>query len=153
MFLTGDLCRRRTDGAIEFLGRIDNQVKLHGHRIELEEIDLVLQSHPLVENAAVKLIHADTSAARMAAFVTRTHLQQSETEFLHSLNRHVTEKLPLFKRPSSVTVLDQLPIGSSGKVSRRLLPDSVEQPVGEVVPTLDAAGAIPSQPLERNTAD
>jgi amino acid adenylation domain-containing protein len=144
MYLTGDLCRRRTDGEIDFLGRIDNQVKLRGYRIELEEIDSVLRWHPAVGNAAVKLIKPDTPAASLAAYVTRTDTSQSDTEFLNSLKRHVAERLPAYKRPTSFSLLDQLPIGSSGKVLRPMLPDPLDQP--------DDLYVAPSTPLERHLA-
>ncbi|MEM8670327.1 MAG: amino acid adenylation domain-containing protein [Planctomycetota bacterium] len=145
MYLTGDLCRRRPDGAIEFLGRIDDQVKVRGHRIELEEIDAVLRSHPAVENAAVKLKDEGTLNAQLVAFVTRSRFDLEEAEWLRSLKRHVADRLPPFKRPSAIAVLDELPIGSSGKVIRRLLPDAVQQPIDEHV--------APSTPLERYLAD
>ncbi len=144
MYLTGDLCRRRTDGTIDFLGRIDNQVKLRGYRIELEEIDSVLRLHPAVENAAVKLIKPDTPAASLAAYVTRKDDSQSNAEFLNSLKRHVAERLPMYKRPTSFSIIDQLPIGSSGKVLRRMLPDPAEQ--------ADDVYVAPSTPLERHLA-
>ncbi len=145
MYLTGDLCRRRVDGPIEFLGRIDNQVKLRGYRIELEEVDAVLQQHPAIKNAAVKLIKPNTPSASMAAFVTCGDDQQDESELLTSLKRFAAERLPTYKRPATFSVVDQLPIGTSGKIVRRLLPDVLEQ--------VDDQYVAPSTPLEKYLAN
>jgi len=146
VYLTGDLCRRRVNGEIDFLGRIDNQVKVRGYRIELEEIDAAIRSHPDVENAAAKVIGDDPVTARLAAFVTCRNGIRGDADFLNSLKRNASELLPSYKRPAVWKVLSRLPIGSSGKVNRRLLPDSIQQGDNE------GEYVAPSTPLESHLA-
>ncbi|NNE00360.1 MAG: amino acid adenylation domain-containing protein, partial [Pirellulaceae bacterium] len=124
-YLTGDLCRQRVDGQIDFLGRIDDQIKLHGYRIELQEIDAIVCLHPEVAGAAVKVIDGDSPNAKLAAFVSRQHPESSADEFLDSIKRHVAEKLPAYKRPTAWELLPRLPIGPNGKINRRQLPVTV----------------------------
>ena len=124
MYLTGDLGRRRADGSFEFLGRIDQQVKVRGYRIELEEIENVLRSHPAVKTAAVKLIKPNSPAAHLAAFVVPA-VTASSDGLRSSIQRHLTDHLVAFKRPGSICFIDDLPIGPNGKVIRSRLPDEV----------------------------
>ena len=121
IYLTGDLGRRRGDGTLEFVSRMDHQVKLRGYRIELQEIERTIESYAEVDRAAVKVIGTGTAGERLAAFVSGT--QQLDVE---SLRRFLTHKLPEYKRPTSVTILDELPLGTSGKVERGRLPDPTE---------------------------
>jgi amino acid adenylation domain-containing protein len=149
MYLTGDLGRRRRDGAIDFLGRLDQQVKLHGYRIELEEIECVLRMHPQVASAAVKIHRPDSPAAQLIAFVVTGPTNNgtpSPTTLLDELHRHIALHLPSHKRPSQVHCIDKLPLGTSGKVNRNLLP--------EVVLAVQASKAIvgPKNPFERHIA-
>lgn len=146
VYLTGDLCRRRVDGQIDFLGRIDDQVKVRGYRIELDEIDAVLRLHPSVGNAAVKVLNPETPSAQIAAFITAED-DTDPAALLTSVKRYAAELLPPYKRPSAWEVIDRLPIGSSGKVNRRLLPDSVRFDT-------DAEDYVaPSTPLEKHLAE
>tara|TARA_R110002049_G_scaffold4601_6_gene32874 strand:+ start:66130 stop:70293 length:4164 start_codon:yes stop_codon:yes gene_type:complete len=145
MYLTGDLGRKRADGQLEFLGRIDQQVKLHGYRIELEEIEHVLQRHSQIKHAAVKVIDPDSDSARLAAYVVVDDVAAGDPSI--DLRRHIADYLPVYKRPSSVDIVPHLPIGSSGKVNRNLLPDPLD---GEQ----DRPPAVPpSTPLEQHLAD
>ena len=146
VYLTGDLCRRRIDGEIDFLGRIDDQVKVRGYRIELEEIDAVLRLHDDIENAAVKVIGSGPSA-QIAAFVTRGDSKIDDRTLLNSAKRHAGEQLPPYKRPAAWKIVDQLPIGLSGKVNRRKLPDTIARESDE------DAYVAPSTPLEKHLAD
>ena len=146
VYLTGDLCRKRADGEIDFLGRVDDQVKVRGYRIELEEIDAVLRLHPSVSNAAVKVLNPESESAQIAAFVTRGSKSETEQEFLSSIKRYAAEQLPAYKRPAAWEILERLPIGSSGKVNRRLLPDTVTR-------TVDDDYVAPSTPLEKHLAE
>ena len=146
VYLTGDLGRKRVDGQIEFLGRIDDQVKISGYRIELEEIEATLRLHPSIENAAVKVLHPETAAAQLAAFVAIRDSQADEQQLTDSLRRHVADRLPAFKRPKAWQILNSLPVGPSGKVNRRLLPDAIDHSsVAEYV--------TPSTPLEKHLAE
>ncbi|QDV46112.1 Dimodular nonribosomal peptide synthase [Stieleria neptunia] len=120
VYLTGDLGRRRGDGTIEFLGRVDHQIKLRGYRIELEEIERTIERFPGVERAAVKVIRPGSRGERLAAFVAGVDASQRE-----SLNRHLSTSLPPYKRPATIHVLDQLPLNANGKIDRKRLTEPV----------------------------
>jgi len=115
LYKTGDLVRYRPDGNIEFLGRVDKQIKLRGYRIELGEIETQLQQHPEIEEA-VLVAHSDTSIdKRLVAYVV-TKNQDLD------LRTYLAQKLPEYMVPSAFVYLDRLPLTPSGKVDRRALP-------------------------------
>ncbi|MFO1074503.1 MAG: amino acid adenylation domain-containing protein [Geminicoccaceae bacterium] len=125
LYRTGDLGRRRPDGAIDFLGRVDRQVKLHGHRIEPEEIEAVLATHPAVEAVAVTL-HGTEDAVRLVAHVAGPVARRPPAA---ELRRHLAERLPAWMVPSAILVLDELPRTPNGKIDRARLsaPERGEQ--------------------------
>ncbi|HVR99644.1 MAG TPA: non-ribosomal peptide synthase/polyketide synthase, partial [Thermoanaerobaculia bacterium] len=109
LYRTGDLARTLADGNVEFLGRIDHQVKVRGFRIELGEIESVLRSHPEVRECVV------VAREVLVAYVVGT----SEWE---ALRGHLGRKLPDYMVPAVFVALDALPLTTSGKVDRRALP-------------------------------
>ncbi|MBI5649976.1 MAG: amino acid adenylation domain-containing protein [Chloroflexi bacterium] len=117
LYKTGDLARYRADGNIEFLGRIDHQVKLRGFRIELGEIETLLREHPAVRDAVPFARHDSPGEKRLVAYViARENLEGLELrEFLRA-------KLPAYMLPSAFVMLENLPLNASGKVDRRALP-------------------------------
>jgi amino acid adenylation domain-containing protein len=110
LYRTGDLGRRRTDGEIEVLGRLDHQIKLRGVRIEPGEIEAALRSHPGVRDAVVAL-----RGDRLVAWWT------GDPEA--ALREHVRDRLPEPMIPTAFRHLEALPLNPSGKVDRRALPD------------------------------
>ncbi|HYG76092.1 MAG TPA: amino acid adenylation domain-containing protein [Planctomycetota bacterium] len=117
MYRSGDLARHLPDGAIEFLGRIDNQVKIRGFRIEPGEIECVLTQHPHVREAAV-IVREDTPGdKRLAAY----YCLQKETT-ADELRRFLAERLPQHMIPAAFVHLDKLPLNPNGKVDRAALP-------------------------------
>ncbi len=130
LYKTGDLVRRRADGAIEFLGRTDFQVKVRGFRIELGEVESALLSLPGVKDAAV-LALGEGGDKRLVAYVAG--------EPAEGLRQSLAERLPAFMVPTGWVVLDALPINPNGKVDRRALarmaPEVKEDaPAGHVAP-------------------
>jgi amino acid adenylation domain-containing protein len=121
MYRSGDLGRYLADGSIEFLGRIDQQVKIRGHRIETAEVEQVLRQHPAVREAVVAAVQPGTSAARLAlaAFVTAS--TPADPPAPEALRDHLRARLPGFMTPSSVAVVDELPRLPNGKVDREAL--------------------------------
>ncbi|MBK0394480.1 MupA/Atu3671 family FMN-dependent luciferase-like monooxygenase [Ramlibacter algicola] len=119
-YRTGDLVRRLPDGSIDFLGRIDHQVKLRGHRIELGEIESVLLRQDGVKQAVV-VARDDASGQKfLAGYVTGkpgTHVQGT------ALREAVARALPEIMVPAVVMVLPALPMTPNGKVDRKQLPD------------------------------
>ncbi len=115
LYRTGDRGRRRPDGALEFLGRTDDQVKLHGVRIELGEIEAVLAAQPQVRACAVAIRGQGTDTA-LVAYVTGP-AQARE------LRQALARTLPPAMIPTRYIHLDQLPLSVNGKLDRRRLPD------------------------------
>ncbi|MBW4564787.1 MAG: amino acid adenylation domain-containing protein [Mojavia pulchra JT2-VF2] len=119
LYKTGDLARYRADGNIEYLGRIDHQVKLRGFRIELGEIEAVLGQHPKVKETVVVAREDIPNNQRLVAYV----VPHSETKFsAQELRDSLKEKLPDYMVPSAVVELQKLPLSPNGKIDRRALP-------------------------------
>jgi amino acid adenylation domain-containing protein len=118
LYRTGDLARQRQSGEIECLGRMDNQVKVRGYRIELEEIEASLREHPAVSQAAVSLQENDSGDTRLVAYVC----PRAELCNITKLRTFLEGKLPGYMIPSWFVVLDQLPLNPNGKIDRRALP-------------------------------
>ncbi|NMG08551.1 non-ribosomal peptide synthetase [Brasilonema sp. UFV-L1] len=119
LYKTGDLARYLPDGNIEFLGRIDHQVKLRGYRIELTAIEAVLLQHPVVREAIATLREEESGRKRLVAYVV---LQQKPAPATNELRSFLRQKLPEYMIPTTFVVLEELPLTPSGKVDRRRLP-------------------------------
>jgi natural product biosynthesis luciferase-like monooxygenase protein len=119
MYRTGDLVRRLDDGTIEFLGRIDHQVKVRGFRVELGEVEASLRSHPAVGDAIAVVRGAEQHEAMIVAYVTAIAGATVETG---ELLQHAAQQLPSHMLPSVIVVLDSLPLTPNGKVDRKALP-------------------------------
>jgi len=119
LYRTGDLVRCLPDGNIQFLGRIDHQIKFRGFRIELGEIEAVLTSHPLVRDAAVVLHEPEPGNQRLAAYYVSAQGEELNSAELKDFLR---KQLPEYMVPSLFTRLDQMPLSPSGKVDRKALP-------------------------------
>lgn len=118
-YRTGDLVRRRPDGALEYHGRVDQQVKLRGFRIELGEIEAVLTGHPGVQAAAV-VLREDALGPYLAAFVQGAAGTPEPTPA--ELRAHCLTRLPAYMLPDAVAPLTLLPLTLNGKIDRNALP-------------------------------
>jgi amino acid adenylation domain-containing protein len=119
LYRTGDLARYQPDGTIEFLGRLDHQVKLRGFRIELGEIEAALREHPGVGESVVSVWEAGPNDKRLVGYyVSKTGADISSNE----LRQRLKAKLPEYMVPSMYTRLDSLPLTPNGKVDRKALP-------------------------------
>nr|WP_244486973.1 non-ribosomal peptide synthetase [Burkholderia plantarii] len=114
LYRTGDLARWRTDGALDYLGRVDHQVKIRGLRIELGEIESALTALPSVREAVVVALDG-----RLIAYVTS---EASEALDPAVLRPALSARLPDYMVPWRIVVLDALPLSPNGKVDRRALP-------------------------------
>ncbi|WP_234386094.1 amino acid adenylation domain-containing protein [Streptomyces sp. ERV7] len=124
MYRSGDRGRLRPDGVLEHLGRLDDQVKLRGFRIEPDEISAALLADPAVVSAAVVLeetIPRDPAGRQIAAYVVLSRGEASD------VRRRLAAVLPEFMVPASVTALDALPLTLNGKLDRKRLPFTAAQ--------------------------
>ncbi|PZW32709.1 amino acid adenylation domain-containing protein [Thermosporothrix hazakensis] len=115
VYRTGDLVRYLADGSLEFLGRVDHQVKVRGYRIELEEIEALLARHPAVQVAQVKL-----QDGQLFAYVVATGPAPSPDE----LAAYLRQRLPDYMVPATFILLDEFPLNAHGKIDRAALPES-----------------------------
>ena len=144
IYRTGDLVRYLPDGNIEFIGRVDHQVKVRGFRIELGEVEAVLSQHLGVRQAVVSVQEDDPTDKRLVAYIVSS---QKQTTNVSDLRNYLREKLPEYMIPSAFVMLKALPLTSNGKVDRRALPapDSLR-------PELEATYAPPRTEMEQTIA-
>jgi amino acid adenylation domain-containing protein len=119
VYKTGDLTRYRPDGVIEFLGRIDRQIKISGFRIEPGEIESVLREHMDVLDAVVIPLMRPEGDAYLAAYFVPA---PERTPLVNELERFLKEKLPTYMVPATFVVLDHFPLTPNGKIDRKALP-------------------------------
>ena len=122
---TGDQVRYRADGTLEFLGRLDHQVKLRGQRVELGEIETTLALHPQVRQAVALLREDRPGDQRLVAYIVPQNASVPRSSDMQSFLRG---KLPEHMVPSSYVVLNELPLSPSGKVDRHALPGPLGEP-------------------------
>ncbi len=142
LYRTGDRVRYRADGALEFLGRLDQQVKLRGFRIELEEIEAALGRHPEVQVGVVLIREDRPGDKRLVAYVVPRSGRVPTPASLRSL---LEQTLPDYMIPAAFVLLEALPLTANGKVHRRALPPPPTVPDGEASRSVVA----PRDPVER----
>ena len=140
LYRTGDLARWRSDGELEYLGRIDNQVKVRGFRIELGEIEEALRSHAKVQNAFVVVYEEKPGEKRLVAYAVSQQASHAVLE-AGELRAYLKKSLPEYMVPSAFIVLGELPLTPNGKIDHRGLPKPEER---EEISMYEA----PSLPIE-----
>nr|BFD89292.1 hypothetical protein KitaXyl93_06520 [Kitasatospora sp. Xyl93] len=145
LYRTGDLARRRVDGRIEYLGRLDHQVKIRGLRIELGDVEAALASHPQVHAAVVAAHPAATGGSRLVGYLVGV---VPDAPDLTELRKHLGELLPDYMVPTAWVRLPELPLTASGKTDRKALPAP-----DDGRPELATAYLAPRTPTERALVD
>ncbi|MEW6736530.1 MAG: thioester reductase domain-containing protein, partial [Acidobacteriota bacterium] len=127
LYRTGDLGRYLADGKIEFLGRLDQQIKLRGFRIEPAEIENTIKKFPGICNAIVVLREDGSGNSRLVAYCSQKLISTAEKQevSLGNLRNYLKERLPDFMVPYAFILLDSLPLLPNGKVDRAALPSTV----------------------------
>jgi thioesterase domain-containing protein/acyl carrier protein len=144
LYRTGDLARYRSNGDVEFLGRLDDQIKVRGFRVEPGEVEAVLRELPAVTTAAVMGREDDRGQRRLVAYVVTAGSTPLSTG---KLRDHLRSRLPEYLVPDGIVTLDSLPLTPNGKLDRKALAAL------EVVVEPEAAYAAPSTAIERGLAD
>jgi hypothetical protein len=121
LYRTGDRVRWLVDGTLEFLGRVDTQVKLRGHRVEPSEIELALARHASVREAVVRVVDDVGAGKRLVAYV----VPRTPPLDVDALRGHLAETLPGYMIPSAIVELAALPLTPNGKLDHRALPAPV----------------------------
>ncbi|MFH9491983.1 amino acid adenylation domain-containing protein [Streptomyces halstedii] len=128
LYRTGDLVRRRVDGTIDYLGRLDHQVKLRGYRIELAEIESVLLRQERVKDTVVVVREDQPGDQRLVAYAVPGPAAGTPDELRRLLRTALAEKLPDYMVPSAFVFMDALPRTPSGKTDRGALPAPEARP-------------------------
>lgn len=144
LYKTGDRARYLPDGNIECLGRIDHQVKIHGFRVELGEIESVLRCHPAIRESVVLSETEATGQQRLIAYVVFNPSLQCS---VHDLRDFLNERLPQYMVPTAWVPLKALPLTSTGKIDRQRLPAP-----DRVRPDLNGEFVTPRTPTETTLA-
>ncbi len=136
MYRTGDRCRQLPDGRLEFLGRVDSQVKVRGHRMELGEIESVVGAHPAVAETAV-LVHEEDGQLLVAYYRPSAPVDAA------ALREWTARSLPGYMVPGAFVAVDRFPRTNSGKLDRAALPAPTLTPAPQV-----PSGVSPTGPVE-----
>jgi acyl carrier protein len=132
LYKTGDLVRRRPDGSIVFVGRVDDQVEIRGLRVELGEIETALTAHPDVSQAVVTVVTDPAGEKQLAAYLRR---EQGTEPDPADLRAHLARTLPAYMIPAYVAILEELPLTAHGKIDKAALPaPGPQSPAGHVGP-------------------
>jgi acyl carrier protein len=119
LYKTGDKARYLPSGNIEYIGRIDNQVKLRGFRLELGEIETQLEQHPQIKQAVVEVVEDETNHQRLVAYLVA---KQNDLPTSKELRSYLTERLPQYMIPGIFVPLESFPLTPNGKIDRHALP-------------------------------
>ena len=121
LYRTGDLARFLPDGNIEYLGRIDFQVKIHGFRIELGEIEVSMCKHPLVSDSVVVVNDSIGGDKTLIGYVVSSNISKNN-EIIEDLYKSLRMNLPEYMIPLTIIALEKFPVTSNGKLDRKALP-------------------------------
>jgi aspartate racemase len=139
LYRTGDRVRWRWDGTLEFLGRLDEQIKVRGHRVEPGEVEAALRSMTAVSAAAVVARKDSAGEQRLVAYVVPEGPQIG----VDQIREYLQGRLPAYMIPATFTFMERLPLTPTGKVDRRALPDPQD-----ATPARDGAFVAPRDPIE-----
>jgi hypothetical protein len=146
-YRSGDECRWGADGGLEYVGRLDRQLKVRGHRIEPIEVEAALLTHPAVRDAVVTVRPDAAGTDQLVAYHVPAADQLAEPADPTALRAHLAPRLPGFLVPDVYVALSRLPLTPNGKIDLDALPEP-----GEERPELATAYVAPGTALERDVA-
>ncbi len=141
LYKSGDLGRFLEDGNIDFVGRADHQVKLRGYRIELEEIESVLNNHPEIRETVVEIKGNTTENKKLVAYVV---LKENGETNVSQLKAYLDQRMPDYMVPAQFVFLEKMPFANSGKIDRKALPEP-----SMARPELEQVYVAPSTDLQK----
>ncbi|BAY73751.1 amino acid adenylation domain protein [Nostoc linckia NIES-25] len=141
LYKTGDLARYLANGEIEYIGRIDHQVKVRGFRIELGEIEALLTQHSAVREAVVVVRKDSLDSERIVAYLVP---ESQQTLTVSELRSFLESKLPSYMMPTNFVILEALPLTPNGKVDRKALPA-----LDKVLPEFEEKFVAPQTAMEK----
>jgi amino acid adenylation domain-containing protein len=145
LYKTGDLGRFLPDGSIEFIGRVDYQIKIRGVRVEPAEVERVIRQHPTVLEAVLVAHEDKPEHVRLVAYIVP---DPASTPSIHDLRSHLAQHLPEYLIPAGFVFLEALPLNHHGKINRTALPVP-----GNLRPDLETQFVAPRTPLEKQIAE
>jgi amino acid adenylation domain-containing protein len=125
MYRTGDIVRQLPDGTLCYQGRLDNQIKIRGYRVELGEIEAVIARFPGIKNAAVKIFQKGSSST-LVAYISI--FDQDHDKLKKELRKSIADILPFYMLPNTIVVLNDIPLTPTGKINRLALPAPEKEP-------------------------
>ncbi|MEM9976649.1 MAG: amino acid adenylation domain-containing protein, partial [Cyanobacteria bacterium P01_D01_bin.2] len=125
LYKTGDLARYRSDGTLEYLGRLDHQIKLRGFRIELGDIETALIQHPDIDQALVVLWQNESEQSQLVAYCKVWSDAKILEEAHQILRQYLSQQLPAYMVPTAYVLLKDFPLTPNGKIDRKALPEPV----------------------------
>ncbi|MBL0385637.1 amino acid adenylation domain-containing protein [Tumebacillus sp. ITR2] len=134
LYRTGDLGCFAPDGRLTYISRVDFQVKVRGHRIELGEVEGALRRHPLIDQCVALVRKDDFGQNRLLAYIVASKPVTTE-----ELRDHLKRWVPEYMIPEALVLLDKMPLNRNGKVDRKALPDPEQSDTGAVTPPRNAA--------------
>jgi amino acid adenylation domain-containing protein len=141
MYRTGDRGRRRPDGNLAFCGRLDRQTKIRGHRVELDELDSVLNQHPKVAFATAISNVSEAGENQLVGYILPKADEGVPTP--HELQKYLLRSLPDYMIPAGFVRLQEIPLSPNGKIDLTMLPRATESSLLETM-----AGEAPATPIE-----
>ncbi|RCU52489.1 amino acid adenylation domain-containing protein [Corallincola holothuriorum] len=142
MYRTGDLVRWQPDGELEYLGRVDEQVKIRGHRIELGEVEHCLQNAANVAEAAIVVQELPSGQKTLVGYLVATNAELEET-FIRRVRSQLRGQLPGYMVPSALIVLEEFPLTPNGKLDKKALPEAnICRESGRRTPNSDAENLL-----------
>ncbi|MFI1828306.1 AMP-binding protein [Streptomyces sp. NPDC020412] len=149
-YRTGDVCRRRPDGNLVFVGRSDRQVKVRGFRVDPVEIERAIEEFPKVAQCAV-IVRATPAGSQLLAAV-RLAGARDEGDALTALTGHLHDRLPSYSVPQPILALPDFPIGANGKLDRERLGAAVSELIESRARTARRESTAPEESADRSTS-
>lgn len=121
IYKTGDICRRSRDGNIEYSSRADDQIKIRGFRVELQEIEKTVLKNKEIKDCAVVAVNSKFNTKVLKCFISLKEKAINEKNYIRSLKQDLIKELPEYMIPKEIRILDKLPLNPNGKIDKKYL--------------------------------